>query len=208
MQMNYFALGQLKGKQARVLTPFIKGKVVHDLGAGMLGMAYKLVELGAAHVVAVDQDYKDKHTNHLNNCQPWKSGSSKISLHASTFEEFEKKNSKPIKTALLSWPWASTFAGHSGDEALVRLLRTATTVIYLGKNFDGTFCGSNTLFNDLVQRKVAAHVPDKWNSLIVYKTHIKRAREQLPEERAVYTNEVLWYEDFYSRDGRPLARTG
>ena len=205
--MNYYSLARLNDAQKLALAPIVKGKTVYDLGAGALGMADAMVRLGAGHVVAVDKDYKDKFTNHLNNCSKWKSGSPRISLQAETFEEFEQSNKKPIRTALLSWPWASTFLGFSGDAALIRLLQNATHVIYIGKNFDGTHCGSNTLFNDFIQRHVVAHVPNRWNSLIIYGKRTSEPRELLPEERAVYSNEILWYEDFYDSEGQPLARS-
>lgn len=205
--MNYYSLGQLHGEQERTLAPFVKGKVVYDLGAGALGMAHELVRLGAKHVVAVDMEYKSSFNNHLNNMQKWKSGSPKISLHANSFDEFLLKHRSPIRTALVAWPWGHNFGG-SGDVPLVALLRHATTIIYLGKNFDGTSCGSRVLFDEFTKREVKAECPHRWNNLIVYGKHSKKLRELLPEERAVYAEEVLWYDDVYGRPEEARAAGG
>ena len=49
--------GQLNKAQLKALVPLVRGKVIHDLGAGDLGLALELLNLGASKVIAIDKEY-------------------------------------------------------------------------------------------------------------------------------------------------------
>jgi hypothetical protein len=173
--------GSLSSVQRDVLRPFVSSKRVHDLGAGDLGLSKVLVELGASKVVAVD-------SRHLPRACP-----KGIEFKKSQFEAFKE----PVETAFLSWPSNNSCRG------LTEILKTASTVAYLGKNTDGTVCGTESLFRALWLRSVLAHVPERANTLIVYGPPCKEQRILLPEEYAmVYFNyERPWgYDELMKAD--------
>ena len=153
--------GQLSPAQKRVLKPFVARRVVHDLGAGNLGLARELLMLRAARVVAVDSRMAPRAV------EP------RIEYVESYFSDFNAR----VRTAFVSWPYTSP----SPD--LVRILSKASRVIYLGTNFDGVGCGSQELWAHLRSRQVLAHEPHPHNTLIVYGKQ-GPSRRLLPEESA------------------------
>jgi predicted RNA methylase len=185
------AFGKLNDEQAALLKPFVAGKVVYDLGAGHLGMAQDIVRLGAKRVVAVDQIYKDPGENCWNECKPWEGGEN-IVLKAMSFYEFIEAKRKPMRTVLVSWPFAHI---SRMDAELTALVEEARTLIYLGCNTDGTYCGGPLLFEEFRRRKVLAHSPNKFNSLAVYGAHSTEPRPPLPEELAHASAEVMYYDE-------------
>jgi hypothetical protein len=77
----------------------------------------------------------------------------------------------------------------------------AETLVYLGKNTDGSACGFPGLFEVLARREILAYVPDRPNTLIIYGKFIRQPnephREPMPEEHAAltsYTSGILTYE--------------
>ncbi len=161
--------GHLNDEQEAVLRTFVAGYCVHDLGAGQLGLAKKLVELGAHMVTALDKEYSW-------NFHRYQANLPHVLLVGETFEEYAR-HGHFVDVAFISWPVAHHLPG------LVDIIRQARTVIYLGSNFDGTVCGSHDLFEHLLQREVLALVPHRFHRLIVYGMQgVQRA--PLPEEYA------------------------
>ena len=175
--MTFISYGNLNDEQEAVLRRFVMGYNVHDIGAGQLALARKLVELGAHAVTALDKIYADFRHNNFDDCRSWAAPLPQISLVGEHFEEYAR-HGHFIDVAFVSWPETNN------QKRIVDLLRGARTIIYLGSNFDGTSCGSAEMFRYLSQRSVAAVVPHKYNSLIVYGHEYPVQRRLLPEEYA------------------------
>lgn len=139
--------GRLSDAQRELLRPFVADRIVHDLGAGSGALSLILLELGAAHVVAVDKEISLPHHN-------------KITTVECYFDEY--RSDDPIDTVLVSWPHNSSSPG------LSFLVGLAKQVIYLGKNTDGSSCGTRELMVGLLSRPVLAHAPERQNTLTVY----------------------------------------
>lgn len=183
--MASISMGKLTDEQEAVLRQFVMGYNVHDIGAGQLGLARKLIELGAHTVTAVDRVYADFRNNNFNDCAPWVPPLPGITLVGEYFEEYAR-HGHFIDVAFVSWPEVYN------QDRIVDLLRGARTIIYLGSNFDGTACGSEEMFRYLSQRNVLALVPHRRNSLIVYgNEHV--TRRLLPEEYAAPCRSSIGY---------------
>jgi len=182
--MTFISHGQLTDEQEAVVRIFVAGRNVHDIGAGQLALAQKLVELGAHTVTAVDRIYSHCTVT----CPP------QVTLVGEYFEEYAK-HGHLVDVAFLSWPEAYQ------QQGVVQLIDEARVVIYLGNNFDGVSCGSEEMFQHLVQREVLALVPHKFNSLIVYGS-TRVVRRQLPEEFAALHREMTGYFTY----GEDIAR--
>lgn len=175
--------GKLSCAQADILRRHLGGRVVHDLGAGNLGLTRRLLDLGALSVVAVDKERLPRLRDPRIRC-------------VST--TFEKCLDTP-DVAFVSWPSNRPLPG------LVPLLHRAQLVIYLGKNTDGSACGHWTLFSSLLHREVLAYLPERENTMIVYGDPGKTVREPLGEEMAALTmDECMW--GFEEAEG--LTRVG
>lgn len=163
------AYGRLTLEQELALRPHLGGSLVHDLGAGDLNLAADLLRLGAKHVVAIDKEpYRKKSPQ----------GITTVTCY---FEEY----SPPVEIAFMSWP-RSTF-----DTGLLNICRRARLVVYLGRNTDGSACGFPPLLQHLATRQVLAHVPDSYNSLIIYSSTLE-SRRYLPEEYAAIFQDKVW----------------
>jgi hypothetical protein len=161
--------GSLTENQAKVIQSIIKGKVVHDLGSGDLGLSRQLLQLGASQVVVVDkEDFGDPKVENL-------------TVVRSLFYLYEA----PIDIAFVSWP--ANYNSH-----LTSLLKRARIVIYLGSNTEGSSCGYKGFWDYLSTRKVVASVEDRKNSLLVYHWTKREDQETFPEESAALSqyNEV------------------
>lgn len=168
--MTCIAMGKLNDEQEAVVRTFVQGMNVHDLGAGQLGMARKLVELGAHTVTAVDKDYEGR-------LQLYQDRPAQVSLVGETFEEYAR-HGHFIDVAFVCWPECYQ------QEGIVELINKVRVVIYLGSNFDGTACGCTDMWENLKRKEVLALVPSRWNSLIVYAGQKWIARRPVPEEYA------------------------
>ena len=157
--------GQVTDEQARAIQPFILGRVVHDLGCGDRYLSGRLVAWGASRVVAIDS----------HPFGPSYQGPS-VTVVKQSFEEY-LKTEPSIDVAFVSWP------NNTRCDALLELVTDAKQVIYLGKNTDGVMCGSPALFLHLLCRPLLVHVPNEWNTLIVYGTGVVE-REGVLEELA------------------------
>lgn len=141
--------GRLSSEQCAVVRRFTEGQRVHDLGAGDLSLARKILnEFKAESVVAVDKDSRAADAN--------------VKVVRAAFNTYRALLQAPIQVAFVSWPLNCQLPG------LLDLLAPAGAVIYLGKNTDGVACGWPGFYLDLSAREVLAHVPERRNTLIVY----------------------------------------
>lgn len=171
--------GRFNPSQRKTVGDLVKGRVVFDLGAGDLLLAKELIQLGASKVVAIDKDAPF----------PW-SGDRRIEVRRDYFHQVKDT---AIDVAFVSWP--SNYV----DWDLIRLVGQAETVVYLGKNTDGTSCGSVALFEHLLMRKLLAHVPDRSNTLLAYGEFVGVERDRTGEELAALTTySRMWsYSELY-----------
>lgn len=154
--------GDLNQDQELLVKRFVQGQVVHDLGAGDLYLSCELLRLGASKVIAIDK-----------NPIQFKDIPAEIEYRLTTFQSILDD---PIQVAFLSWP-------PNFDTGLGSILRRSQVILYLGKNTDGTACGTPEMFQYLLRRK-AEYLPDRHNTLICYTDFMKVEREPLPEEEA------------------------
>lgn len=171
------SFGSFSLAQTKVLKKYVKGKVVYDLGAGDLSLSNLMIGLGAKSVVAIDKDIKgmsyDETSKTIGNIEQRKI-------------LFDKVKDYP-EVALGSW--ISTYANGIED-----IIDRSQVFIYLGKNTDGTACGTAKLFERLLFRDVLAYHPHPRNCMIVYGKHLKlRRRELVGEELAGICQDVVPY---------------
>ena len=150
--------GQLNKFQSKVLAEIVAGKVVHDLGSGDLALAIQLVKLGATKVIAIDKEYQYGYYQ-FPDVQP------EIEVRGQAFQEMDED----IDVAFVSWP-------ANYDNGLLGVLKRSKQIIFLGKNTDGTSCGTKDLFLYLATRKVEHQYPSKQNTLIHYSNELERPR--------------------------------
>lgn len=158
--------------QQEAIQEVVRGRVVHDLGAGDFVLAHELLRMGASKIVALDKEAP--HT--------WK-GDARIQVVRGYFHAY----TGDIDVAFMSWPQ------NYNDEGVLRLIERAGTVVYLGKNTDGSACGSLRMFDHLVGRELLAHVPDRANTLLIYGKLLAEPREAVGEELAALASyERMW----------------
>jgi hypothetical protein len=163
------AYGRLTLEQELALRPYVRGQLVHDLGAGDLVVAADLLRLGAKQVVALDKEtYRRKAPQ----------GITPVTCY---FEDYPA----PVDIAFMSWP-RNTF-----DVGLLNICRRARMVIYLGNNTGGQACSFSALSQHLATRQVLVHAPNEYNSLIVYSS-VLESRRYLPEEYAAIFQDKQW----------------
>jgi hypothetical protein len=157
------------------MRPFVTGKQVHDLGAGDLELAKQLLTLGASEIVAIDRHKMPKGA----------------SPQIRVIEAYHHDVVEAADTVFVSWPvnWH--------DSGLLRFIDHASTVIYLGTNYDGSACGFPEMFEHLMKREILKHIPDPKNTLIVYGSRAI-SRNQVGEEFAALHQERIYsFEDLY-----------
>jgi len=158
---------RLSKAQVKALWPYVKGRRVHDLGAGMCIETRMLARLGAARVVAVDKERMPM------------VAAARIEQRRCYFADLTPIEPK-LDVAFVCWPQNYRAPG------LAYLCGQANTVVYVGKNTDGTACGSVDLFSTLLDRKVEVYLPERRSSLIIYGAYLGAGcpRAVLGEERA------------------------
>lgn len=155
------SLASISLEQRTALREAVAGRLVHDLGAGDLKLSSKVLQLGAAHVVAVDKEDCPRRVPHG------------ITYRKCLFKDFQD----PIDVAFLAWP-------DNHNTGVTPLVMRARRVVYLGKNTDGTMCGTGDLFIALLRRALLAYVPHRANTLIVCGDFLPAPREPTGEEAA------------------------
>jgi hypothetical protein len=91
-----------------------------------------------------------------------------------------------VNTLFLSWPV------NYDNKSLILHVMSAKRVIYLGKNTEGTMCGTPALFRVLLQRRLLAYAPDRANSLIVTGGLRRKPRAPTGEEKAALSDSSIW----------------
>lgn len=162
--------GSLLPEYTDILSKVVRDRVVTDLGAGNLVLSRRLLRLGASEVVAVD------HKPLPPPC------SLRIQAVQAAFTHFHQ----PVDVAFLSWP------ATQGAEGLEDIVRRSRTVIYLGSNVGGNFCGTLRLFQALARKRVLHYVPHIKNTLIVLGEDVGE-RDGTGEELArLFSLEGFW----------------
>jgi hypothetical protein len=154
--------GTLTSEQEKLVERFVRGQVVYDLGAGDLYLTCELLRLGAVRVIAIDKEDFRRYGI-----------PDEVVYRKMLFRDVKETS---IDTAFVSWP-------SNYDNGLLPLLRRSKTIIYLGKNTDGTACGIPSMFRYLLKRK-AECIPDRKNTLICYTDVLEASRIPLKEEEA------------------------
>jgi hypothetical protein len=162
--------GVLFKKQKKALANYVAGHVVHDLGAGDCSLAQELVALGATKVVAVDRRLMSGEFPH----------GPQIELVGRDFATYATQMPQ-IDVAFMSWP------DKRREPSLYFLIADAKTIVYLGKNTDGSMCGDPELFRELGKRKILHYLPERKNTLIIYGARVKTPRDLRGEEIAGFT---------------------
>lgn len=183
--VTYSAYGTLNAWwQYPALQHFVRGRHVHDFGAGGLGWAHRLMQLGAGSVTAVDSLYKDRRSNYYNDRRSWsKCAPKRVLICDSTFHEYHLSREYGggyVDVAFVSWPDVTL----SGTFGLETLCHNSRHVIYVGDNFDGTACGSQQFWALMRHREVLHYAPARGNSLIVYGPKGDSMRHALATESA------------------------
>ena len=91
----------------------------------------------------------------------------------STFQDYR---TEAIDVAFVSWPT------NTGLPGLVDLLKKAKTVVYIGKNTDGSCCGNEDFFKYMLTRKLVRYRPNEHNTMIVVGAPRKTPRCPTHEE--------------------------
>jgi len=186
--------GSLNKIQKDCVANHVRNRSVMDIGAANLEISKELISLGANNVLAVDKSdfryyiyklyYSDKsfHDKIRKDYPKLFSQLKNIQYLKSYIHELTERR----EVAMVSWPvnWPI---------GLPVVLRDTRVVIYLGKNTDGTVCGSMDMWELLSRREILDYVPDKNNSLIVYGPN-KVNRKMVGEESAAMLGEVVSYE--------------
>lgn len=182
----YAPFGRPTPEQAEVVARYVKGKVVHDLGAYKLALSAWLMHLGAERVVAIDESL------------PHVKVPKKVTFLQHGFLGYHG----PIDVAFVSWPasW--------GTQGLVELVARSSIVIYLGSCIDGSYCGNSELYQHFLRRELLEYVPHRSNSLEVLGRHIRRKRPPTGEEVGALCGKILQFEKAEERAKKGHALSG
>lgn len=164
MYRSPVGFGRLTLRQKVTLSLHVKGRVVHDLGAGDLELARLMLTLGAKRVHAIDRI-------EVARSSLLQKG---LSYKRAYFHDLPKT---PMDVLFTSWP-----INH--DSGIVPHVERAGKVIYLGCNTGGSMCGMPDLFAAMIRRELLAYVPDRHNSLVIVGKHLEGPRAPTGEELA------------------------
>jgi 23S rRNA U2552 (ribose-2'-O)-methylase RlmE/FtsJ len=159
--------GEITDEMEEVLAPLVDGKTVYDLGAGDLAHSHVLAGLGASAVVAVDKAPMPK---------PRCAEVSRLQGH---FDRVPVPGH--IEVVFLGWPQTYPLPG------LLDWLKAADLVIYLGHNFEDSYCGSPELFFYLTRRALMEEVIGRKNTLLVLGDRLAETRPMTDEEAAHFS---------------------
>jgi hypothetical protein len=169
--------GTLNDTMIATLAPFVRGKVVWDLGSGPeMRHSEILLSLGA-QVTAFDKVPL-----------PFVPGVQNVQA---LFKDIQGHPD----VAFLSWP-----VNNSGLDTLLPLLAQTPVIVYLGSNTDGNACGTLAFFQEIRNRELKAHVPDRHNSLLIVGNPLLE-RTLTPEEIAALhgRNDIMSWEEAVKR---------
>ena len=161
--MSYVTLNDA---QRDYLRGVVAGKVVADLGCGDGSLAVLMADMGAMVVHAVDK-------------APARINHPRVVFHQSYFDRWEMPEG--VQIAVVSWPHNSHLPG------IPKLLRVIDDVVYVGKNTDGTSCGSGAMLAMLIRRNPLRYLPDQRNVMIHYGNEPRPDRALHHEEIAAIT---------------------
>lgn len=161
---TYYTLSE---EQLAYLRTVVEGRVVADLGCGSGELSRTMADMGATLVHAVDKG-------------PCPVEHPKVEVHQSYFAHW--KCPEGVEVAVLCWPQNYTLMGLTG------ILRSIPHVLYVGKNTDGTACGTPALFSHLVLRGTVKCLPCRWNVMIHYGNDPRPDRTLHHEEFAGIAN--------------------
>lgn len=167
--------GKLSSAQARIVAKVVKGQTVIDLGAGDLQLSHELLTLGAQAVTAVEKEELPQSILRL--------ADPRVKVVRAYIKDLHGQTGASV--AFLSWPANYPILG------LDAVIAKTPIVVYLGKNTDGTSCGTSRMFQRLLPREVVAYVPEFKNTLIVYGPK-RIEREPYGEELAALTSDEKW----------------
>lgn len=170
--------GYLNDKQYETVSKYVRDRHVHDLGAGDMRLSIEIASMGARSVVAVDKE-------------PIESGYQKLSRKVRVVKSLYQDYLGAIDIAFVSWPsnWETP--------GLLGCLERAQLVIYLGKNTEGTICGTPGFYEHLRRRKLLEYVPVRKNTLIIVGNMLSRKRAATFEEKAGMdlSKQIPWKEE-------------
>lgn len=168
--------GYLTPKMEQILAPIVKDRSVWDFGCGDCERDVRMIELGAKRVTGIDKEGQRERLHHP-----------KVRFINDNFRDL--KSPTRIEVALVFWPCSYSLPWFATDAGLIKHLKKASRVVYLGSNVDGTACGYPKLFEYFLTRSVLHYEPNPKNSLIVYgRRHKQLEREVYGEERAGLRN--------------------
>lgn len=168
--------GELSEAQQKALRPFVRKKSVLELGAGALTMARALRKMGACLVTCVDKNVLPTPRTET------------IKIVRAYHDQLVNEEDKPRADVLFtSWP-QNVF-----DLGLLSFVEETETIVYLGKNTDGTACAFPAFWQHVIERQLLAYVPEKRNTLIVYGPSVGGPRIPKGEEfAALHMNDAMW----------------
>lgn len=150
----------------------VRGHKVYDLGAGSCHLSRILLDLGASEVVAIDRNPKPDDLPYLPN----------LSYQQAYFHELD-----PITDGIVFLSWPQQYV-----QGLVRLVRQAPTLVYLGCNTDMSACAPTKFWEYIQWRSIKHHVPHKHNTLLVYGDELG-PRELVLEEIAGKDRTLIYH---------------
>lgn len=165
--------GNINQRMRTALSTIVKGRVIHDLGAGDGDHARTLILCGATKVIAIDKEPIPRPRV--------------PSIECIQARIVEVPVPEDLDVVFLGWPVNYNIPG------LAPWLSQAKTIIYLGSNFGGTACGNPHLFEVLLRRRLSLHIPDRRNSLLVVEEPLQEPRRPTTEEAAAFSSEALPY---------------
>lgn len=168
VEQGTLVYGHLSDTQLKQLVPFVKDQSILDLGAGELGHAELLLELGARDILAIDRFKMPKPS------------SSRITTKVTQFHDWTE--SRPVVFASWIVNWTCN---------LEHLLLPAQRIVVLSKNTDGSSCGYREMWELLQQKELLLYVPEHANTLTVYGNELVD-RPPTGEEFAALHPEKMW----------------
>lgn len=160
--------GQITPDMESIIKLYIKDRIVYDFGAGSCSLSIEMVRMGAKMVYAIDKNIGSLEDEKM----------VKISM---AFDEHLaiRPLVKDDSIAFISWPANYPMKG------LLESLEVFKTIIYIGKNTDGSSCAWPVFFGLMMSRKLLEHIPDKQNTMLIWGEGMGNAtRPPVKEERA------------------------